>query len=305
MLSRRIAILLLLTTFSTASVVDDVRSAIAENNFTGAKAQLEKYRAMRGITPEYAVALSWAGRGALAANQLNVAESYAHQAEAAVKQQIAHRTLDSEPQLAIALGAAFEVQSRVLAAHGQQAEAAALLRQALATYGKTSIHARLQKNLNLLGLTGQNAPPLAWGQFLGPKPVALAQLKGSPVVLFFWAHWCGDCKAEGPILTRLRSEFAAKGLAVVAPTQLYGYAAAGEDASPKTEVAYIGQIWQKFYSGLQDVAVPISNTNFDAYGASTTPTLVLLNRAGVVTLYHPGALPYDQLRAEIEKIVVR
>ncbi len=47
--------------------------------------------------------------------------------------------------------------------------------------------------------------------------------------------------------------------------------------------------------------VPISKYNFDVYGASTTPTLVLLDRTGKVAMYHPGALPYDQLKAEIEK----
>jgi hypothetical protein len=30
---------------------------------------------------------------------------------------------------------------------------------------------------------------------------------------------------------------------------------------------------------------------------------VLLDRSGKVALYHPGALPYDQLKAEIEKVV--
>jgi len=33
--------------------------------------------------------------------------------------------------------------------------------------------------------------------------------------------------------------------------------------------------------------------------------LVLLDRAGKVAMYHPGALPYDQLKAEIEKVVAR
>ena len=95
----------------------------------------------------------------------------------------------------------------------------------LVTYRNTSIHARLQKNLNLLALAGQPAPPLTIAPYLGPKPVSLAQLKGSPVLLFFWAHWCSDCKAEGPIIARIRSEFGTRGLILLAPTQLYGYGA--------------------------------------------------------------------------------
>jgi thioredoxin-related protein len=51
--------------------------------------------------------------------------------------------------------------------------------------------------------------------------------------------------------------------------------------------------------------VPISKYNFDVYGASTTPTLVLLDRAGKVAMYHPGALSYDQLRAQIEKVAAQ
>ena len=51
--------------------------------------------------------------------------------------------------------------------------------------------------------------------------------------------------------------------------------------------------------------VPVSKYNFDVYGASTTPTLVLLDRTGKVAMYHPGALAYEQLKAEIEKVVAR
>jgi thioredoxin-related protein len=49
----------------------------------------------------------------------------------------------------------------------------------------------------------------------------------------------------------------------------------------------------------------LSKQNFNAYGASTTPTLVLLNRAGQVAMYHPGAMPYEELRAALEKAVAR
>jgi thiol-disulfide isomerase/thioredoxin len=171
----------------------------------------------------------------------------------------------------------------------------------LRTYGDTSIAPRLHKNLNLLTFVGQPAPALRGGEYLGMPPASLAQLKGTPVLLFFWAHWCGDCKGESPILARLRSEF--QGLTIIAPTQLYGYAARGEDATPQTELACANRVWQQYYAGLQGVSVPVSKQNFNVYGASTTPTLVLVDRSGKIAFYHPGALPYEELRAAIEKVM--
>jgi len=301
MILRWPAILILFVALAQGEIIDDVRIALAQGNFSAAGYQLETYRAQRGIDPQYLEALSWMARAALSANRLEQAETYAKQTESASRQMLQHRTLDAEPHLPMALGAAFEVEAQVLAVRGQSAQAAALLRRALATYGSTSIRARLQKNLNLLGLAGQPAPPLSIAEYLGTRPTPLMQQKGSPVLLFFWAHWCGDCKQEGPIISKLTADFAAQGLKVEAPTQLYGYAAQGEDAKPKDEIAYIGRVWQHYYPALQDVPVPISKANFDRYGASTTPTLVLINRQGRVALYHPGLMSYDDLRAAIEK----
>lgn len=298
---RHLTILLLLSSLAFADIVDEVRAALAQRNFTAADAALQKYRTAHGVDPAYLEALSWTAREALAANELTQAGAAAKQTEALARQLLQKRPLDAEPHLPIALGAALEVQAQVLAAHGQNQQAAALLRRALVIYGNTSISPRLHKNLNLLNLTAQPALPLSTEEYLGARPVPLSQLKGSPVLLFFWAHWCGDCKYEGPIISQLSSEFAPKGLAVLAPTQLYGYAARGEDAKPKDEIAYIGQVWQHFYPGLQNIPVPISKTNFTNYGASTTPTLVLLDRKGRVVLYHPGLMQYDDLKAAIEK----
>jgi thiol-disulfide isomerase/thioredoxin len=219
-----------------------------------------------------------------------------------VVEQLKQRKLDAEPHLPMALGAALEVESQSLAARGQRTQALEILQAALRTYGTTSIRARLQKNLNLLSLQGKPAPTLKAGQSLGANLPPDSQLKGSPVLLFFWAHWCADCKAEAPIITQLRSEFAAKGLKVIGPTQFYGYTAQVEHASPSAELSYIDAVRHRFYSGLLDMPVPISKYNFDTYGASTTPTLVLLDRAGKVAMYHPGALPYGELKAEIEKV---
>jgi thiol-disulfide isomerase/thioredoxin len=288
-----------------AGIVDSVRMALNQNNFPAAEAQLDAYRGSNGVTPEYVEAYSWMGRAALSAQQYGQAAAYAKEANALAQEQLKHRPLDAEPHLPIALGAAIEVQAQTLAARGKQSQAISVLQAALRTYGNTSIRARLQKNLNLLSFDGRLAPALRESQFLGPKPQSLAQLKGSAVLLFFWAHWCGDCKAEAPIITQLQTEFSSKGLKVVGPTQLYGYTAQVDHATPADELAYIDAVRHRFYGGLLDMPVPISKYNFDVYGASTTPTLVLVDRSGKVAMYHPGAMPYEELRAEIEKVVAQ
>ncbi|MGB7599561.1 MAG: TlpA family protein disulfide reductase [Candidatus Sulfotelmatobacter sp.] len=290
-------------TSASAGIVEDVIGALNRNSFQAADSDLRTYRAQNGVTPEYIEASSWMARAALNARDYDQASAYAKETKTLAMEQLKRRPLDAEPHLPTALGAAIEVQAQTLAERGQRTQAVAVLQAALQTYRNTSIQARLQKNLNLLSFEGRPAPTLRTEQFMGAKPPSLAQLKGSPVLLFFWAHWCVDCKAEAPIITQLRSEFASKGLAVLGPTRLYGYTAQVENAAPSDELAYIDAVRHRFYGGLLDMPVPISKHNFEVYGASTTPTLVLLDRTGKVAMYHPGALPYDRLRAEIEKVV--
>lgn len=294
---------LALVSSAYADIITDVRIALESQAFAQADRQLATYRAEHGVTPEYLEAYSWMGRAYLKNNNLAQATAYAHQTEQLALQQLKTRKLDAEPHLPNALGAAIEVEAQALAAKGSPGLAVALLKKDLFAYRNTSIRNRLQKNLNLLAMVGKPAPPLQLGEYLGPKPVALAQLKGSPVLLFFWAHWCLDCKGESPIIGRLHSEYASKGLAVVAPTQRYGIAAGGEPATPAAELAYIENTRERYYPYLMDVPAPISQENLSTYGVSTTPTLVLLDRAGKVAFYHPGALSYEELRGAVERVV--
>jgi len=73
-------------------------------------------------------------------------------------------------------------------APGQRAEAVAYLKTELATWSRSPIASRIQKNLNLLTLEGKPSPALDVSHFLGARPLSLAALKGHPVLLFFWAH---------------------------------------------------------------------------------------------------------------------
>jgi thiol-disulfide isomerase/thioredoxin len=300
---RWFAVLLLMAPAAYSDIVADVRVAAAQGDFPLGDSLINGYRGQRGVTPEMLEALSWLARGALDLKQLERAEGYARETETQVRAQLKRRALDSDPHLAMALGAAIEVLAQALAARGERSEALALLRKDLLAYGRTSILARIQKNINLLTLEGKPAPPLDKREYLGGKPVALAALQGKPVLLFFWAHWCSDCKAEAPLLAQLRREYGGRGLTVIAPTQRYGYVAGGQDATPQQELQYIDAVRQRFYADLLDVPAPISEENFKLYGASTTPTLILIDRRGIVRLYHPGAMRMDELRAALNSVL--
>jgi thiol-disulfide isomerase/thioredoxin len=193
------------------------------------------------------------------------------------------------------------------AMQGRRDEAVVFLRGELRRWHDTSIRARIQKNLNLLTLEGKPAPPLETKQFVtGQAPVSLAQHRGHPVLLFFWAHWCIDCKLEVGVVQQLERTYGSRGLVVIAPTQHYGYVAGGEDAPRDIETKYIGEVYAKYYAAaLGPVEVPLSEENFSNYGVSTTPTLVLVDAGGMVRLYNPGALSYDRLSAAIARIIAK
>ncbi len=286
-----------------ATAVTDVQTAMSRGNFPLAEAILQTYRAQRGVTPEYLEALSWLARGDLMTRQFDKADANARETEKLAGQSLAARPLDAEPHLPLALGAAIEVEAQVLTANGDRAGALALLHKDLLTYRNTSIRTRLQKNINLLTLEGKAAPALEEHEFLGAKPSPLMSLRGKPVLLFFWAHWCPDCKQEEHILAQIAREYGPRGLVLIAPTQRYGYVANGDEAGPADELKYIEQTRHQYYADLLSVPAPVSEANFRNYGASTTPTLVVIDRQGIVRVYHPGAMTLDELRAALNRVV--
>ena len=96
-LNMRLRILLvsvLFTASAWAGIVDNVRIALSQNNFSAAESALNAYRNQRGVTPEYLEAYSWMARAALDQGQYEQAAAYAKQTQTLAVEQMKRRPLD-------------------------------------------------------------------------------------------------------------------------------------------------------------------------------------------------------------------
>ncbi len=284
-------------------IVANVLLALKGGDLATAEALAAQYRRANGDTPEALQALGWVARGELAAREVDKAQDTAALIVKSAQTALAARSLDAEPYLPLALGTAYEVEAEALFAQGKRAAALRLLQNALAQWHETSLADRLQKNINLMTLEGRPMPLLRETEWIGTKPVSPMAWHGKVLLLFFWAHWCADCKAEAPVIAKLAEEMKARGLLVLAPTRRYGYTFDDDHAPPAKETPFIAKVFERYYQRIPLDGVPVDAGNFRRFGVSTTPTIVLVDRRGIVRLYHPGVMPEEELRAAIEPLL--
>jgi thiol-disulfide isomerase/thioredoxin len=284
-------------------IVAQVQLSLQRGDLGTASVLVQQYRRLHGDAPEALQALSWVARGQLAAGQNAQAFQTAEEIRRISQASLGTRALDAEPHLPLALGAAYEVEAGSLFQQNQREQALLLLKKALKFWQGTSLVDRLQKNINLMTLQGRPVPALLATEWIGQKPAPVSTLRGKVVLLFFWAHWCPDCKADAPVMAKLAKEFEPAGLVIMAPTRRYGYTATDEHATPAMENAFIQRVFDHYYSSIPNVQIPLNSSNFQRFGVSTTPTIVLVDRAGIVRLYHPGLMNEADLRQVIEPLL--
>ena len=302
-----IGFLATVTAVATAQFVDlvaGVRQLAFAGDLVAARQLIERMRAAEGNqTSQWLAAASWLARGAGRAGQWDLAEKYAGEALAGSALRADVQQLDADPDLATALGASIEVLGKAQDARGDRTAAVEFLREQHKKYLGTSIETRIQKNVLLLSLEGKQLPDLEMSEQFLNRSAAPPDTKGKVLLLYFWAHWCSDCKRQEPVLELLHKNYSDRGLVFIGPTKLYGHTAQGREATPSEELHYLRGAYQKNYPIRPWIPAPVSTRNFLRFGVSSTPTLVLVDREGIVRLYHPGYLGYSELEGRIRPLL--
>ncbi len=140
---------------------------------------------------------------------------------------------------------------------------------------------------------GQPAPAFTLTDTEGHR-VSLADLRGKPVLINFWATWCGPCRDELPLISQAYQAHKNQGLTIVAID--YGR------ESPET----IRRFWSDMH--LQPAPFPDPSGDVSAaYGValqtSGLPVSVFVGRDGLVKSYVPFPLDAGLLTAHLNEIL--
>ena len=288
------ALMLVARAAQAGDLVRGVRYKISAGDLASGIAAVEDYKKATGIDGEYLDAVGWLARGAEMLHRPELAEEYV----ADVRRNIPVEKDD----VLVPFGAAIEVESKLIAAREGRGAAIRFLQGELANAKATSLRSRISKNIDLLSLEGHPALSLDASDYVGAAPVSLDSLRGKPVLLYFWAWYCGDCKAQSASLNRVWQKYQSKGLAMITATRLYG-TVAEKPATPAEEKVEVEKVWKELYGGLDGVSGLISTETMVRYGASATPTFALIDRKGMVRLYTAARLSEAELSRRIDELL--
>ncbi len=153
--------------------------------------------------------------------------------------------------------------------------------------------------LGVLGLVwlspagGKQAPELTMTT-TESRDIRLADLRGRPVLVTFWATTCASCVKEIPHLIDLYRELGPKGLEIIGVSMYY---------DPPTQVVEMIKRRDIPYPIVADVQKMVLRAF--ALERAITPTTFLIAPDGRIVLQKTGLLDMERLRAQIRNMLER
>ncbi|HUR36773.1 MAG TPA: TlpA disulfide reductase family protein [Terriglobales bacterium] len=132
---------------------------------------------------------------------------------------------------------------------------------------------------------GKAAPEFELSTLDG-KSVKLSDFKGRPVLVNFWATWCGPCKIEMPWFIDLKKKYEAQGFEIIG--------IAMEDTENEKIAEFTKQM------GVNYVILKGKNAVADAYGdVQGLPTSFYLDREGKIVAQHAGLVSRSTIEDDV------
>lgn len=132
------------------------------------------------------------------------------------------------------------------------------------------------------------AAPAFDGTTLAGEPISLASLRGSVVLLDFWATWCEPCREEIPHLIALHEQYRSSRFTVLGASVDYGRG-----------------VVERFVEQLK-ISYPVFLDDGEiarAYRVRSIPTTVLIDGQGRVRRRYTGYQPRVVLERDIQSVL--
>lgn len=132
------------------------------------------------------------------------------------------------------------------------------------------------------------APTFTLPLFSG-EVLALSSLRGQPVLLNFWASWCGPCREEAGLLQRFSREYEAHGVVFI------GVDVWDDERAARRFMQEFGQTYRSGQDPRGRIAVE--------YGVTGVPETYLIDREGRLTHRWLGPWSEGALRAALDDLL--
>ncbi len=122
--------------------------------------------------------------------------------------------------------------------------------------------------------------------------IKLSDMRGKPVVLNFWASWCGPCKSEMPDFEEAYKEYGDD------ITFMIVNLTDGKNETVDTAQAFIDSQGYTF-----PVYFDTDSNGAAAYGVSSIPVTYFIDAKGYLVAYGRGALNRETLQSGIDMLI--
>lgn len=127
---------------------------------------------------------------------------------------------------------------------------------------------------------------------LAGSEISLAQYRGQPVLINFWATWCSPCRLEMPELVRVYEAHKAQGFTLLGVNLTF------QDSLPDVQ-AFVKEFNMTFPVLLDET----SNVTYSTYQLRGLPTSVFVDRGGGIVRLQIGAMTASQIDAFVAEIM--